>query len=55
MFITDLKQLKLYKIWNFSQLTEQFRTQVTEKLENVKQGSGDEGGSLQQHLDKVQF
>lgn len=34
------------------QLTEQFRTQVTEKLEVVKQTSTDEG-ALVTHMDKV--
>lgn len=35
-----------------SQLTEQFRTQVTERLEVVKQSSGEEG-SLFNQMDKV--
>lgn len=42
----------LSSTWLVSQLTEQFRSQVTERLEVVKQSSGEEGSLLNQ-MDKV--
>lgn len=50
-FLTTETQV-LSSTWLVPQLTEQFRSQVTERLEVVKQSSGEEGSLLNQ-MDKV--